>query len=368
MTCEAFFVALLPFPDRYVRTIIVTDLPASTNKGRWTERYPLARIGLVGDVLVALAGSGLATVLRTLIDSQLPPGFPFLTYFPVVILAAFIFGTRAGILTAISSGLASWYWFVPPAKSFALEHSGQIAMAFYVFITATEIALVHWMQRANRLLMIEREANARLAETRELLFRELQHRVSNNLQMVAALLTVQRRQLSDANARAALDEAARRLQTVGRISRQLYDPSGSGLDLRMFLDQLARDVIETSSDMPVRHSVSGHSSMSLAPEAAIPLALVVAESIANAIEHGFSGGRADPELMIRVEPMTNRGLAVEIEDNGHGLPVGFTLDGSESLGLRIATMLAGQLGGRFTLASAGTSGTLARLELPLQPA
>lgn len=79
-------------------------------------------------------------------------------------------------------------------------------------------------------------SSARLAATRELLFRELQHRVSNNLQMVAALLTVQRRKIADPEAKLALDEASRRLGVIGRISRQLYDPTGAGKDLPAFLD------------------------------------------------------------------------------------------------------------------------------------
>lgn len=346
---------------RYGR--IVPD--ASPSRARWTERYPLARLSVVGDLVSALTTSGFAYLLRHLLDTQLPPGFPFLTFFPAVILMAFLLGTRAGILTAIFSGLAAWYAFVPPINSFALNSAGHVAMLFYAFITGTEIALVHWMQRSNRLLVGQREAIARLAETRELLFRELQHRVSNNLQMVAALLAVQRRQIADENAKAALDEASRRLQTIGKISRQIYDPTGSGQALDVFLDQLAHDVIETSTDRAISHLVSGETKAGLAPEAAIPLALVVAESIANAIEHGFAEEQRDCILQIRLQPLTENRLAVEIEDNGRGLPDGFSLTGSDSLGLRIATMLAGQLGGSYTLQPAVSRGTLARIELPL---
>lgn len=171
---------------------------------------------------MGLAGTGLATVLRWAVSEHLPPGFPFLTYFPLVIVTAFLLGVRAGGITAFLSGLAAWYWFIPPA-GFGLDEGTGVALLFYIFITATEVTLVHWMQRANQHAIIEREANARLAETQTLLFRELQHRVSNNLQMVAALLNLQRKQMKDAEAREALDEAARRLAVVGRISRQLYD-------------------------------------------------------------------------------------------------------------------------------------------------
>lgn len=324
----------------------------------------MARLSLAADLCVAAAAAAGASLLRLMFDSFLPAGFPFLTYFPVVIVTAFLLGTRAAAFTAILSGLASWYWFIPPS-GWSLNASGLVAMIFYAFITATEIALVHWMQRSNQALMEEREANRRLAETRELLFRELQHRVSNNLQMTAALLTVQRRQLSDQSARAALDEAARRLETVGRISRQLYDPNGAGQNLDQFLNDLARDVLETNNGARVHHEVVGTTGASIAPEAAIPLALVVAESIANAIEHGFEKGQKDCRVQIRLHPITNERLTIEVEDNGRGLPDDFNLAASDSLGLKIATMLAGQLGGKFSLQQAPTRGALARLELPL---
>lgn len=351
------------FPMRCARTLVVTLRPSE--QPRWSERFPLWKLALPVEIGVALLAATLAAGLRHLIGDGLPAGFPFVTFFPVVILTAFVFGTRAGVFTAALSGLAAWYWFLPPFNSFGLDYTGVVAMIFYLFITATEIALVHWMQRANRLLVIEREANARLADTRELLFRELQHRVSNNLQMVAALLTVQRRQVDDPAARVALDEASRRLQTIGKISRQLYDPAGHGQDLGPFLDQLARDVIESSTHGSVAHRVVASTHSAVSPEAAIPLALVVAESIANAIEHGFAENQSDRQVEIRLMNTAPERLAVEVEDNGVGLPDGFTLQGSTSLGLRIATMLAGQMGGTFTLRPATGGGALARLELPL---
>ena len=115
-------------------------------------------------------------------------------------------------------------------------------------------------------------------------------------------------------------------------------------------------MIETSTDQRVSHRVVSHSEARISPEAAIPLALVVAESIANAIEHGFGDGRDNGALEIRLDQASHERLAVEIEDNGRGLPLGFRLDDSNSLGLRIATMLAGQLGGSFTLSSASGGG------------
>ena len=331
---------------------------------RWNERYPLARIGLPAELVVGLAGTGLSTALRWAVGQHLPPGFPYITYFPLVIVTAFMLGARAGGITAFLSGLAAWYWFIPPA-GFTLDRGTGVALLFFAFITGTEVLLVHWMQRANRQALAGRETNARLAETQTLLFRELQHRVGNNLQMVAALLNLQRKRVRDVEAREALDEAARRLAVVGRISRKLYDPAGANQPLKSFLDELARDVIQSNaSAVPVSHVVSGDGLASISPEAAIPLALVVAESIANAIEHGFVGHDAGL-IEIRMARSADHRLTVEVEDDGRGLPAGFAMEDSDSLGLRIASMLAGQLGGRFSLSAGPVRGTVARIELPL---
>ncbi len=65
----------------------------------------------------ALIAFLLALVLRWMADHALPPGFPFLTFFPAVILTTFFAGLWPGILVAVLSTLAAWYFFVPPEGS-----------------------------------------------------------------------------------------------------------------------------------------------------------------------------------------------------------------------------------------------------------
>ncbi|RZL28122.1 MAG: DUF4118 domain-containing protein, partial [Sphingomonas sp.] len=129
-----------------------------------------------------------ALALRIMTDSLLPAGFPYVTFFPAVIITSFLFGVRLGMVSAALCGLLAWYFFIPPAFSFAVTQGTAFALAFYVLVVATDLALVHWMQSANQQLARERELSRSLADTRELLFRELQHRVSNNLQVAAGLL------------------------------------------------------------------------------------------------------------------------------------------------------------------------------------
>ncbi|WP_121120050.1 sensor histidine kinase [Croceibacterium ferulae] len=340
--------------------------PTATNtlsaRKRWIEQLPVARNRPVLGAVITLCLVAAALLLRIVADPQLPSGFPYVTFFPAVIVTSFLFGVRLGCVSALLSGLLAWYFFIPPAYGFALTHGAGFALAFYVLVVATDLALVHWMQAANSQLARERENNRQLAEMREVLFHELQHRVSNNLQVAAGLLTMQKRQLADADARAALDEAGARLALVGRISRQLYDPSGAAQPLVPFLAELCRGVVDASGRTDVDLQVSGDEHLRLQPDAAVPTALIVAEAVANAIEHGFADGRAG-HLEVQVRRDQEGSLEVLIHNDGYGLPADFDLGASTSLGLRIAVMLAQGQSGRFDLGRREAA-TVATLTLP----
>ena len=330
---------------------------------RWIEQLPVARNRPVVGSIATLGIVMGAWLLRTIADPLLPPGFPYVTFFPAVIITSFLFGVRLGSVSALLCGLLAWYYFIPPVGGFTLTQGAGFALGFYVFVVATDLALVHWMQTANRQLAREREVSRSLAATRELLFRELQHRISNNLQVAAALLTMQKRRLVDPDAKEALDEAGRRLALIGRISRQLYDPSGAAQPLLPFLGELCRGVIEASGRTDILLHVSGDDILRLDPDSAVPTALIVAEAVANAIEHGFAQSRAG-QIEIGVRRYAEERIEVTIQDDGWGLPANFQAEQSSSLGLRIATTLARGQGGSFRLDPSG--GTLAILTLPLR--
>src|SRR3546814_9165321 len=130
--------------------------------------------------------------------------------------------------------------------AFDLHPGVLLALVFYGAVVVVDIALINLLQKANFKLAVERERSRALAENRELLFHELQHRVSNNLQVVAAMLSLQRRHVDHDVARRALDDASARLALVGRISRALYNPSGEGQNVWSFLSTLTADVLEAS--------------------------------------------------------------------------------------------------------------------------
>jgi two-component sensor histidine kinase len=308
-----------------------------------------------------LALFGISLGVRIAIDRIVPPGFPFVTFFPAVILSAFLFGVRNGSIAAVLCGLAAWWFFIAPYNNYALTTGGIAAMTLYAFVVVTELCVISLMQKAHGALVRERARSEALASAREVMFNELQHRVSNNLQVAAGLLSLQRRRIGDAEAAAALDEAIRRLGTIGRISRSLYDPNGAALGLDKLLSRLCDDVLDASGRDDVTIAVTAEGAPTIEPDAAIPAALIVAEAVSNAIEHGFANGRGG-RIDVRIARV-KESLEVSVTDNGHGLPDGFDLASTDSLGLKIATTLARQVNGQFSLSGGG--GTRAVLALAI---
>ncbi|MFZ2998405.1 sensor histidine kinase [Sphingobium sp.] len=332
---------------------------------RFVERLPLVLHRSWYSYLLTAAFCGAALALRYGAEPLLPSGYPFVTFFPAVILASFLFGIRPGIFAAILCGALSWYCFIPPYGSLAMNPAVAVAMIFYMMVVCIDILLIHYMQRANFHLAVERERNRTLADNRALLFSELQHRVSNNLQVVAAMLALQRRHVDHDDARRALDDASSRVALVGRISRALYDPSGAGQDIAIFLKSLTHDVVEASGRTDVTVKVSAPDGVVIESDIVVPLALVVAEAVSNAIEHGLPDCAGTIAVTLKQDAGA---LILRVIDDGCGLAPGFRLGESGSLGLRIASALAGQLGGSFSLSPGAEQGAVASLHLPARTA
>lgn len=331
-------------------------------KRRIFEQLPLLGERRALAYAVALLLSAIAWWIRWKLDAAFPPGFPYLTFFPAVIISSFLFGRGPGTLSAIVCGLLAWYFFIPPANSFDLAPRTLVALGFYAGVVAVDIGLVDAMQRANRRSSRLAAEQRQLAERTELLFSELQHRVSNNIQMVGAMLSLQQRQVVDPIARMVLSDASTKLQLIGRIQRQLYATTGEQVPLDIFLRDLMADLFAADTKPGIIHRIEAVSGLRLSPDAAIPLALIMAEGVANAMEHGF----ADREVGQLIVTLTRQDdvIALCVIDDGAGLPPGFDLQGSNSLGLKLVRSLAKQMGAQLSVENGPSTGTILRLSLP----
>lgn len=298
-----------------------------------------------------LFGYGLAAIaalaafcLRLLLDSWFPPGFPYVTFFPAVVITAYFAGARPAILCALLSMVGAGYFFVPAYNGFEFSVASGVALLFYVFVVAVDIFFIDGMRGAMRQLAAERERYARLAESRDLLYRELHHRVSNNLQVVGALLRLQGAGVTDGDARRALSEAGGRIEVIARIQRELHNQVGDPAPFSDFARALLDDA-SAAAGARITLTLEGGEEP-LHPDQATAVTLVMLESFNNALEHAFENG----EGVVRVAlDQTGSQHVLTVADNGKGPPEGFDLAQSKSLGLRIVRAMAGQLGGRFEM-------------------
>lgn len=332
------------------------------------EHLPMLQDRPVARYLIAIVLCVAAVALRLALDGMLPPGYPFVTFFPPVILSSFLLGRGTGIFAALVCGLFAWGLFIPPIGEFPVNRASIIAMSFYTTVVAIDIALVHWMQAANARLRAAREEgrllqeeSLRLAERSELLFQELQHRVGNNLQMVAAVLSLQLRGLDEPSARRAISDAVARIQVIGSIQRRLYQSNGQLVPLDDFVTDVCDQLMRSGARAGIACDVQAQSGLVLPPDAAVPMALVLAEALANALEHGFVG-RETGRIVVVLERRHDE-VTLTVTDDGAGLPAGTDSSRSESLGLRISRILSRQLGAAYVLENAHPGCTM-RLTMP----
>ncbi|HEV7887716.1 MAG TPA: histidine kinase N-terminal domain-containing protein, partial [Acidimicrobiales bacterium] len=185
----------------------------------------------------------------------------------------------------------------------------------------------------------------RLLVSKDETIREVHHRVKNNLQTISSLLRLQARRLPAGEGKTALEEAERRIRSIALVHEILSREPGQQVPFNEIVDQvvrMAKDAVV--NDRPVYFDVSGDAG-ELPAEVATPLAVALTELLQNAVEHAFGtedDGPVPQEGYQHVGvSLANDGsqVTVEVCDNGRGLPEGFSIDGSSSLGLSIVRNL-----------------------------
>lgn len=313
---------------------------------------------------VALAAFGVALGLRFAVNPYLSTGFPYLTFFPAVMLTAFFCGVRPGILCGTLSVLAAWHWFIAPDNSFAMDSQSAVAVAFFIFIITADIVIIGLMHGAMSRLLVEQQRTTKLLELRQSLFEELQHRTANNLSFVSALLQMHKRRSADEpNVVAALNDASLRLDTMSNVHRRLYDPSSGERPLDSYLRDLLGDVLSGAGrgDI-VLDVVCPLDGMEL--NRLLTVSLVVVEIAINSAKHAL-GSTGPIRLSVRLEAIAGTSdLLLSVGDNGPGFAADFDPAQSDRLGFRILKSFARSLDG--TLSFRNQNGAITEIRFPAQ--
>ncbi len=194
---------------------------------------------------------------------------------------------------------------------------------------------------------------------KEVLLKEIYHRVKNNLQVVSSLLAMQGRKAS-LESRVLLDDSANRVQSMALVHEQLYRSQDlSSIGWRDYVLRLVQHLRQSNEDAARRVAIKVDvDDINLGIESAIPLGLIINELISNAFKHGFPGGRHG-EILLRMHRLDSGELELDVTDDGVGLPEGFDLAKVTSLGMQLVLSLSEQLNGTFGHGtSSGTQFTL----------
>jgi two-component sensor histidine kinase len=208
----------------------------------------------------------------------------------------------------------------------------------------------------------------RLLLSKDAAIREVHHRVKNNLQTISSLLRLQARRLHAGDGKSALEEAERRIRSIAMVHEILSRDATDQVDFNDILPSLVRMAEDLlPHDQPVRIGVQGEAG-ELSADVATPLAVILTELLQNAAEHAFPDDASyRPAEPLRIKVRLNRSdgkLLVEVRDNGAGLPPGFSVDQTTSLGLSIVRdLVRTQLGGTIAMHTDG--GTIVELMVPV---
>jgi two-component system, sensor histidine kinase PdtaS len=308
--------------------------------------------------LLAIAIWAAALTFRWQLDSVLEVG-PFLPFFPAIALTALFCGRWPAVAVIALAAVACDYLWLPP-PGFSMEWpTTPVSLALFVLIGLFELVLVDTLYIASRdnSEMQERlESSLRLRET---MFREMRHRVANQLQVVSAMLEGSQIKIDTG---AKIDDVLE--QAIGRISsitylQQIVDDKegyrrGVGPLLHDMLDHIFYDVdvaVQVRA-MPVQ----------LSDEQITIISLIVIEGAMNSLKHIFRRRRGHL-FAVELRNVDDDRVSLTIWDDGPGFDAGSVLACPEGLGLSIMQGLAAELRGSLSLESQG--GTTVKVEFAL---
>jgi PAS domain S-box-containing protein len=196
---------------------------------------------------------------------------------------------------------------------------------------------------------IEQQLQCSLRE-KDVLLKEIHHRVKNNMQVIYSLLNLQAKGIADTFVRAMFEEARNRVKSMALIHEKLYQAMDlAHINFREYLINLVQGVAETYKRQGVVCAVDMES-MALDVNVGIPCGLIVNELVSNSLKHGFPDGR---EGLVRVGINTNSegNNVLTVANNGVSFPETVDFRNTTSLGMQLVNVLTGQIHGTIKLST-----------------
>lgn len=258
------------------------------------------------------------------------------------------------------------------------RHEAQVLSVLFavvVFVAGLGLAsvLLAGFRRVEQDYAAEREEGEALARAlsqseelvsqRDLLLREVNHRVKNSLQLASSLLSLQAARIADPQSRQSLTEMRGRINAIAAVHQRLYTSDRyDHVAIGEFLGDLCAQLEQASASSGAKVDFQAIGEDQLPIIQAVPLALIVNELVTNALKHAFSPAKSGT-VSVMLEHRADHALTLDVMDEGQGLPDGFD-PRAGGLGMQIVTGLAAQIGGVFEVDSRPAGGTRFRVRVP----
>lgn len=185
------------------------------------------------------------------------------------------------------------------------------------------------------------------ARRKEVLLKEIHHRVKNNMQIISSLLNLQSRYVTDKKYEEMFKESQNRIKSMALIHEKLYKAEDSEtINLREYITDLVYGLVRSYRGQDITVTVEVED-LSLSIDAAIPCGLIINELVTNALKYAFPGKKGEVRVALCAD---NGSITLVVADNGIGISDSIDYRNTETLGLRLVTILAEhQLGGEILL-------------------
>ncbi|WP_088890824.1 histidine kinase dimerization/phosphoacceptor domain -containing protein [Leptolyngbya ohadii] len=284
-----------------------------------------------------------------------------------------LYDIRASLVVPILQGEHLWgllcaYNCSGPRKwrSFEVDLLKQLAIHMAIAIQQSEL----YQQVQNELKERKRtEEQLKLSlKEKEVLLKEIHHRVKNNLQVISSVLRLQSDYIKDERVLALFNDSQNRIRSMALIHEKLHQSSNL---LKINFDEYIRDL----ADNLLRSYGASSQAATLRTEAidvwlsidtAIPCGLIINELVSNALKHAFPAATSENEICVEISSAGHNRFKLTVRDNGIGFPPELDFRNTESLGLELVCVFTEQLEGTIELdrtQGTGTTFTIAFSEL-----
>ena len=191
---------------------------------------------------------------------------------------------------------------------------------------------------------------------KEILMKELQHRVKNNLNIIVSLLDLELDKVTDEKVKRVFINSRSRIMSMSTIYERLYSTGQvDSVDMSSYISEIAMFLSGTYIIDRTKISIETDlENIMLDMRRAVPVGLIINEAVSNALKYAFPGnGSGVVKISFKKE---DESATLGISDNGAGLPAGFNSEKNSNLGLMLISILAEQIGGKLNISCSGGTG------------